>query len=113
MVVLSFIRAPADFNLWEEEETQPLHLLQGNLIMDSRFRRSGVVWFIAIRLSNATRTFAPDLDSVLFPVWSNRLWPCIPMSYNIPFCPITASPRNHLDQNRGFYGAKINPKARY
>ena len=23
------IRAPADFNLWEEEETQPLHLLQG------------------------------------------------------------------------------------
>ena len=37
MVVLSFIRAPADFNLWEEEETQPLHLLQGNLIMDCRF----------------------------------------------------------------------------
>ena len=34
MVVLSFIRAPADFNLWEEEETQPLHLLQGNLIME-------------------------------------------------------------------------------
>jgi len=43
------------------------------------------------------RIFAPDLESVLFPVWSNRLWPCIPMSYNIPFCPITASPRNRLN----------------
>ena len=46
IVVLSFIRAPADFNLWEEEETQPLHLLLGNLIMDCRFRRSGAVSFL-------------------------------------------------------------------
>jgi len=53
MVVLSFIRAPADFNLWEEEETQPLHLLQGNLIMDCRFRRSGAVSTVAISLPNA------------------------------------------------------------
>ena len=46
-------RAPADFNLWEEEETQPLHLLPGNLIMDCRFRRSGAVLTAAISLPNA------------------------------------------------------------
>ena len=28
------------------------------------------------------RTFALDFKSVLFPVWSNRLWPYIPMFYN-------------------------------
>ena len=37
------------------------------------------------------RTFASNLDSVLFPVWSNRLWPYISMSYNIPLRPATAS----------------------
>ena len=52
---------------------------------------SGVVWFIAIRLSNATRIFALDFKSVLFPVWSNRLWPYIPMSYNRPLRPATTS----------------------
>ena len=41
LVARSFYRAPADFNLWEEEEAQPLHLLRSNLIMDCRFRRSG------------------------------------------------------------------------
>ena len=35
--------------------------------------------------------FALDFKSVLFPVWSNRLWPCIPMSYNLPPRPTTAS----------------------
>ena len=37
--VRSFDRAPADFNLWEEEEAQQLHLLRSNLIVDCRFRR--------------------------------------------------------------------------
>ena len=58
MVVLSFIRAPAEFNLWEEEETQPLHLLQGNLIMDCRFRRSGAVSSFAIHLPNAIVSYS-------------------------------------------------------
>ena len=30
---------PQIFNLWEEEEVRPLHLLHRNLIMDRRFRR--------------------------------------------------------------------------
>ena len=46
MVALFFIRFPQIVNLWEEEETQPLHLLQGNLIMDCRFRRSRAVSFL-------------------------------------------------------------------
>ena len=32
-------RAPADFNLWEEEAARQLHLLRSNLIVDRRFRR--------------------------------------------------------------------------
>ena len=37
------------------------------------------------------RTFALDFKSVLFSVWSNRLWPYIQMSYNIPLHPAIAS----------------------
>ena len=44
---------PADFNLWEEEEAQPLHLLRSNLIMDCRFRRSRAVLTFATFLPNA------------------------------------------------------------
>ena len=50
-----------------------------------------------LHISKKMRTFALDFKSVLFPVRSNRLWPYIPMSYNIPFRPITASPRNRLN----------------
>ena len=36
-------KAPANFNLWEEEEARQLYLLHSNLIVDRRFRRSGAV----------------------------------------------------------------------
>ena len=42
----SFLGLPQICNLWEEEEAQPLHLLQSNLIMDCRFRRSRAVWLL-------------------------------------------------------------------
>ena len=44
------------------------------------------------------RTFALDFKSVLFPVWSKRLWPYIPMSYNIP-----PQSHNRLDLKSRFY----------
>ena len=50
-----------------------------------------------LHISKKSSTFALDFKSVLFPVWSNRLWPCIPMSYNIPPRPTTASPHNRLN----------------
>ena len=49
----SFLGLPQIWNLWEEEEAQPLHLLQSNLIMDCRFRRSGAVLTFATLLPNA------------------------------------------------------------
>ena len=49
-----------------------------------------------LHISNIFCIFALDFKSVLFPVWSNRLWPYIPMSYNIPPRPTTASPHNRL-----------------
>ena len=49
----SFLGLPQIWNLWEEEEAQPLHLLQSNLIMDCRFRRSRAVLALAIHLPNA------------------------------------------------------------
>ena len=62
----SFLGLPQIRNLWEEEEAQPLHLLQSNLIMDCRFRRSGAVWNIAHMLANARFTafllFSPPTD---------------------------------------------------
>ena len=36
-MVAFFLGLPQIWNLWEEEEAQPLHLLQSNLIMDCRF----------------------------------------------------------------------------
>jgi len=45
-MVAFFLGLPQICNLWEEEEAQPLHLLQSNLIMDCRFRRSGAVWLL-------------------------------------------------------------------
>jgi len=44
-----------------------------------------------LHISKKMRIFALDFKSVLFPVWSNRLWPYIPMSYNRPLRPATAS----------------------
>ena len=38
-VQIVLFRAPADFNLWEEEEARQLHLLRSNLIVDHHFRR--------------------------------------------------------------------------
>ena len=61
-----------------------------------------------LHISKKSSIFASNLDSVLFPVWSYRLWPYIQMSYNIPLRPATASPRNRLNPatastpNRGF-----------
>jgi len=76
-----------------------------------------------LHISKKMRIFALDFKSVLFPVWSNRLWPYIPMSYNLPLHPATASipqpprkhpasprfahafapPRNRLDLKSRFY----------
>ena len=56
-----------------------------------------------LHISKKSSIFALDFKSVLFPVWSNRLWPYIPMSYNIPLHPATASPCNRLDLKSGFY----------
>ena len=50
-----------------------------------------------LHISNIFCTFALDFKSVLFPDRSNRLWPYIPMSYNIPLHPATASPHNRLN----------------
>lgn len=50
-----------------------------------------------LHISNIFCIFALDFKSVLFPDRSNRLWPCIPMSYNIPPRPTTASPHNRLN----------------
>ena len=36
------IRAPANFNLWEEEKAQPLYELLSNEVMDCRFRRTRI-----------------------------------------------------------------------
>ena len=47
-------KAPANFNLWEEEEARQLYLLHSNLIVDRRFRRSGAVCSFATHLSNAS-----------------------------------------------------------
>ena len=52
----SFLGLPQIWNLWEEEEAQPLHLLQSNLIMDCRFRRSRAVWFF-LRLFRPKQSF--------------------------------------------------------
>ena len=54
-----------------------------------------------LHISKKMRTFALDFKSVLFSVWSNRLWPYIPMSYNRPLRPATASTKN-----RGFIRVK-------
>ena len=51
-----------------------------------------------LHISNIFCTFALDFKSVLFPVWSNRLWPYIPMSYNLP-----PQSRNRLDLKSRFY----------
>ena len=60
-----------------------------------------------LHISNIFCTFALDFKSVLFPVWSNRLWPYIPMSYNIP-----PQSHNSLDIGSRFYKAQQHPKAR-
>ena len=62
----SFLGLPQIWNLWEEEEAQPLHLLQSNLIMDCRFRRSGVVSTIATSLPN-TKPNAISAAKVILP----------------------------------------------
>ena len=38
--MVSLYRGPAKFILWGEQKAQRLHLLQGNLIVDCRFRRA-------------------------------------------------------------------------
>ena len=67
----SFLGLPQIWNLWEEEEAQPLHLLQSNLIMDCRFRRSGAVSTVAISLPNATAIYA-RLSFLLAPFYSAK-----------------------------------------
>ena len=58
----------------------------------AQFCKNGrILGDLCLHISNIFCTFALDFKSVLFPDRSNRLWPCIPMSYNIPLHPATAS----------------------
>ena len=65
-----------------------------------------------LHISNIFYIFALDFKSVLFTIWSNSLWPYIPMSYNLPLRPATASipqlPRPTITStsNRGFIRVK-------